>query len=124
MVTPRSVHSDPTQIWRPSDSGVSDRPIARAAPGVKQFRLRIPSVGLPLYAMELKNAHVAVDTTTEMVVIEGKCPSCYRGIRRPLDSFRQLGYLCECGTTVTPPEGLEALLDAAIKKAKWRRQTK
>ena len=66
--------------------------------------------------MELKNAHVAVDTTTEMVVIEGKCPSCYRGVRRPLDSFKQLGYVCECGTTVTPPEGLEVLLDAAIKK--------
>ena len=71
--------------------------------------------------MELKNAHVAVDTTTEMVVIEGKCPSCYRGIHRPLDSFKRLGYLCECGTTVTAPDDLDALLASAIKKAYRRR---
>ena len=52
-----------------------------------------------------------------MVVIEGKCPSCYRGVRRPVDSFKQLGYLCECGTTVTPPDGLEALVERRNQKS-------
>ena len=32
------------------------------------------------YAMELKNAHVEVASATRLAVIEGKCPSCYRGI--------------------------------------------
>ena len=75
----------------------------------------------PPHAMELTNTHVEVDSaTTQRAIIEGKCPSCDRIIRRPLDSFKQLGYQCECGTTVTPPDDLDALLASAIKKARRR----
>ena len=75
----------------------------------------------PPYAMELKNAHVQGDPATARAVVEGKCPSCYRGIRRPLDSFKRLGYLCDCGTTVTSLDDLDTLLASAIKKANRRR---
>jgi hypothetical protein len=68
--------------------------------------------------MELKKAHVEADPATARAVVEGKCPTCYRGIHRPLDSFKRLGYLCECGTTVTAPDDLDALLASAIKKAR------
>ena len=71
----------------------------------------------PPYAMELKNAHVEVASATRLAVIEGKCPSCYRGIHRPLDSFKRLGYLCDCGTTVVSPDDLDTLLASAIKIA-------
>jgi hypothetical protein len=75
----------------------------------------------PIHAMDLKNAHVEVDpATTPRAIIEGKCPSCYRIIRRPLNSFKHLGYQCECGTTVTPPDDLDALLASAIKQARRR----
>jgi hypothetical protein len=74
----------------------------------------------PPHAMELKNAHVEVDRAIERAVVEGKCPSCYRIIHRPLDSFKQLGYQCECGTTVTPPDDLDAMLASAIKQARRR----
>jgi hypothetical protein len=75
-----------------------------------------------LHTMELKNAHIAVVPTTALAAIEGKCPSCYRIVRRPLDSFKELSYLCACGTIVTAPRDLDVLLAAAIKTAERRRQ--
>ena len=75
------------------------------------------SVASPCYAVELKKAHVEVDPATRLAVIEGKCPSCYHGIHRPLDSFKRLGYLCDCGTTVVSPDDLDTLLASAIEIA-------
>jgi hypothetical protein len=72
--------------------------------------------------MELKNAHVEVSPATKRAVVEGRCPSCDRRIRKALGLFKQAGYLCECGATVTPPGNVEELLAAAITKAEWRRK--
>ena len=74
----------------------------------------------PNHAMDLKNTHVAVHPATERAVVEGKCPTCDCIIRRPLSSFKRLGYLCDCGTTVTPPDDVDALLASAIKQARRR----
>jgi hypothetical protein len=77
----------------------------------------------PPFAMELKDPHIKVDPTTGHAVVEGKCPSCYCVIRRPVSSFKRLGYLCVCGTTVTPPHDVDALLASAIKQARrWQSQ--
>jgi hypothetical protein len=55
----------------------------------------------PNHAMDLKNTHVDVRPATERAVVEGECPTCHCIIRRPLSSFKRLGYLCDCGTTIT-----------------------
>jgi len=74
-------------------------------------------------ASQLKNARVRVNPVANArAVVEGKCPKCFRLIHRPVDSFKQLGFLCACATTVTTPSDLEELLGAAMKKSAWRRR--
>jgi len=74
--------------------------------------------------MTLKNPQIELASSTARTLIEGECPSCYRVIRRPLDSFKRLGYQCECRATLASPDDLDELLDSAIKKAAWRRQAR
>ena len=74
--------------------------------------------------MKLKNPQIKVASATARALIEGECPSCYRLIRRSVDSFKRLGYQCECRATLALPDDLDELLDSAIKKAAWRRQSR
>src|SRR6266576_1866844 len=74
--------------------------------------------------MKLKNPQLQLASATARALIEGECPSCYRLIRRPLDAFKRSGYQCECRATLASPDDLDELLDSAIKKEAWRRQSR
>lgn len=50
--------------------------------------------------MHVKDARVEINMATERAVIHGKCPKCYRRVRRPLISFKRLGYVCKCGAVM------------------------
>ena len=115
----------------PTDGSIDQPRMARGALSLHKVGLRMAGIlgnaGRATFcrarprAMELKNAHIEVDpATTQRAIIEGKCPSCYRVVRRPLDSFKYLGYQCACGTSVTPPDDTNVLLASATKQARHR----
>jgi hypothetical protein len=53
--------------------------------------------------MHVKDAQVEIDKTTKCAVIHDKRSKCYWHVRRPLISFRRLGYVCKCGAALVAP---------------------